>query len=631
MGIFSGAWNVATNAIGAAEFGTKGVIIGAGVGLGTELLISQIGDEDDKNSVGTQFKRGFVSGSVASAFSTFQEQYAFKYPNRIQALTSINTTTSASAVIDIADDLLSKNTFENLKYFAKNTYKDIKERDKTGKKISEIAGKRAFTDLMSPITKNINTYMRPENIMFDIVKQSMITGEDLGQDVLKALNPLYGGFSDEQYEKYKTASSNEKDFAKLFKKDYGMKLSSEDYNNMIKHIGDKDLLFDDIRKRILNAEPKESLLAMFNGMKSLGEDTLKGTITAGDGKAKSQWLNTTEDVVIPEKKIQVKTLKENYDGVFNGKDEYELKDIILKETKINKEDSMQKRMAKFLDRNRYYSDTILDKLNTLNKGTKTINVLDNISSDIGNIKVNDVIDFRNINNFIKKGISGALKGIDLNNLKDLDLSNLKELKNLDLDNIENFKKIFTNLKESGFNPINEEGIKDIKRKINGLKSNGIYNTDGLIKYISNIEPGAIGTHKELASKATNTKRKILSTIYEEKHGAPLWARSVEKQIKDGEAKILDNIIVNRNGKSETIPFNNYKKLKNDEFVKRVRTVEGGSKLKRGLAILGDIAIGGLAQGLMFAAPALITSPFRNGGSDKRINNIRSNNAINPVY
>ena len=113
MGIFSGAWNVATNAIGAAEFGTKGVIIGAGVGLGTELLINQIGDEDDKNSVGTQFKRGFVSGSVASAFSTFQEQYAFKHPNRIQALTSINTTTTASSMTDATDMIFSKQTVKN--------------------------------------------------------------------------------------------------------------------------------------------------------------------------------------------------------------------------------------------------------------------------------------------------------------------------------------------------------------------------------------------------------------------------------------------------------------------------------------------------------------------------------------
>lgn len=646
MGIFSGAFNIATNAIGAAEFGTKGIIAGAGVGLATELLTSQIGNEDNKDDVSVQFARGFVSGAVGSAFSTFQEQYAFKHPDKIQALTSINTTTSASAVIDTIDDLLKPSTASDLKNFFKKTYKDLKNNN--GKqKASEIITEHIGKELFSPVTKSVNTMLRPENVMFDIVKQSMITGEDLGQDVLKALNPLYGGLSDEQYEKYKKSVNDEKAFKKAFKKDYGMKLSSEDFKKMSGHINNKDLLFEDIKGRVENASLGEYMKSLLSGVSSLGEDTLKSTIKTGNGEATSPWLTTTKDVVIPEKKIQMKSLKKNYTGPYNGKDEYEFKDKILKEVKINKNDSMQTRMAKYLDRNRDYANVLLDKLKEVNTAVKGINGIGSAADDIGNIKIKDIVDLNEINKYIKNEMINNVEGLgDINNAKSVNdiKKSAKNIKNnIDKNMSQNPNKdvnsIINDMKksmESGkYNFVNEKGIEDIKRKINNLTSNGIYDVDGLIDYISKIEPGAVGTHRELEKNYTNTKRKIIGTIYEEKNGAPLWAKSVEKQLnaKGADKATIENYVnyTDKEGKMKKILQSKYKAEEGNTIKDVTREIKGGNKAKRGLAMVGDILLGGLAVGASFAVPAAITKPFKRSGTDKRINNISSNGAVNSVY
>lgn len=522
MGIFSGAWNVTTNALSAAEFGTKGIIAGAGVGLGTELLINNIGDEDDKNSVGTQFKRGFVSGSVASAFSTFQEQYAFKYPNKVQALTSINTTTSANSMIDIQDKLLNVTTHKNAIKALKDTYKERKKNKNIPKEEQASFLNTLFensTDFIADITDISESAMRPQNLIIDLAKQGMISNTDISAATGKIFNP-FSVVTDDTVKPFKELKNDKDAFTNKFKKEFGF--TPGNIEELMNKVDDtvaftKEGLFQ--YSDLSNADKSKRTMKELANMYK--EGIINSYKNGNNEEGTSPWLTINKDVTIPEKHFDNTTFKE---------------------VEINAADSMEERIGKYLDRNREDVQSLLDDLKEFANFSKEIN---------------------------------------------------------------------------------------IDKKQN--RYSGIYDVDELIKYIKTINPGALGTHNELSKGENNTKRKIISALYEEKSGAPLWAMATQKQIDSGAATLTDTINVMRGDKKISIPANEYKKLEGDKFISRKKAIEGGSKGMRALAMLGDIALGGLMQGIMFAAPALITAPFRNGGSDKRINTINSNNAINPVY
>lgn len=86
----------AFGAYSSADFGKKGMFAGGAIGAAGFLAGEAITGDDD--SLGAALLSGMVSGSVQSAFSTAQELYAFSNPAHISNVSSVNTTTTATAM-----------------------------------------------------------------------------------------------------------------------------------------------------------------------------------------------------------------------------------------------------------------------------------------------------------------------------------------------------------------------------------------------------------------------------------------------------------------------------------------------------------------------------------------------------
>lgn len=143
---------------------------------------------------------------------------------------------------------------------------------------------------------------------------------------------------------------------------------------------------------------------------------------------------------------------------------------------------------------------------------------------------------------------------------------------------------------------------------NGGKSD-IKDVESYKHYINNMDPGAIGTYKELDragfyGKDANVLKKTIGYGVETYSGSPAWARIADKQLSSGKASL--ERYVNEAGDS------------------KVR-FKGGGKAGRVAGIIADIATGGLINGALEVGIYGLSAPFA-----KNHNSVNANNALNPI-
>lgn len=596
MGLMTTAFNVGVGALGAAEFGTKGLITGAAIGLGTEA-VSYGATKDEEDSVKKAAKAGFISGISQSAFSSMQELYAFSNPNSVQAISSLNSTTSISAEFDAIKTILNKDEWKRSWRQAGSGLKEIERL--TGKSSGTVAQILATPNIMA--TKYGATSMRPENFVVDIARSAQIKNQSMGEDIgeivssmqkrmmatagiptnladvsddsIDALSNIVKNSPNEHVESlFKRAGMdldrvNEIEGNPLFdiiKKnagiDWSLELAPDSVIDKLRDVLSNEEVVSNIKtgvskaQRIAGVKPKtkskkiiEGIADGVTGFAKAQYDTIAETVKLGDGKVQSPWVNNVASDIAEDKASLLG------------------KDYNLKATKLDVLDDASERTAKMIERNSGMVDDTIDLYNSISKEA------------------------------LKGGTAGAK----------------------------------------------------------------IQNAAEMADYVRGIQPGAYGTYKELQrigvyGENSSIVDKTIGLVLENKSGSPLWSRVLDKQLNGGKqgnatASIEKSVdILDEAGKViknvSTDAFDP-KKLKAGHSVNVKNTIKGKGKLARGLALAGDIAIGGVATGALFAAPALLTKPFSNsnkennsgdkplkrGGKDLSTNNIKSNSPVNPVY
>lgn len=164
MSVINTVMNVATNAYSAKEFGTKGLVGGAGVGLATSLLTEKatenMKDEHGNNTLTGSIVSGAISGAALSSFSTAQELYAFSNPKSLAAVSSINTTTTANAITNTISTLTSKEGIDRVKNYRKQMID---------------SGMSKFTSSVGAVGNVVSREMlATENFLTDFVRMGMV-------------------------------------------------------------------------------------------------------------------------------------------------------------------------------------------------------------------------------------------------------------------------------------------------------------------------------------------------------------------------------------------------------------------------------------------------------------------------
>lgn len=137
--------NAALGAYQALDFGKKGAAIGALVGGGGFIGGQMLQGDDD--SIGGAMLAGAFTGTVQSAFSTVQELYAFQNPQHISAVSSMNTTTTATAKTNAIHHFLTN------------------------------PGGEGFFDMKNRTTGALAHMIDPANFMTDVTRYGMLTGD----------------------------------------------------------------------------------------------------------------------------------------------------------------------------------------------------------------------------------------------------------------------------------------------------------------------------------------------------------------------------------------------------------------------------------------------------------------------
>lgn len=597
MGLMTTAFNVGVGALGAAEFGTKGLIAGAAIGLGTEA-VSYGATKDEEDSVKKAAKAGFISGVSQSAFSSMQELYAFRNPNSVQAISSLNSTTSISAEFDAIKTILNKDEWKKSWKQAGDGLKEIERL--TGKKSSGTAAQILATPNVMA-TKAGATSMRPENFVVDIARSAQIKNQSMGEDIGEIVSSMQkrmmatagiptslADVSDDSIDALANIVKNSpNEHVESIFKQAGMDLNRIDdlndnplFNIIKKNAGidgslelAPDTVIDKLRdvlsdeetvsniktgvskaQDIVGVKPKTKskkiIEGVTNGVTGFAKaqyDTIAETVKLGDGKVQSPWVNNVSS-----------DIAEDQASLFG-------KDYNLKATSLDVLDDASERTAKMIERN--------------------------------SGMVDDTIGL--YNDFSKKVLKGGATGAKIQNAAEM------------------------------------------------------------ADYVRGIQPGAYGTYKELQrigvyGENSSIVDKVIGFALENKSGSPLWSRVLDKQLNGGKhggatASIEKSVdILDEAGKvikNVSVDAFDPKKLKAGHSVNVKNTIKGNGKLARGLALAGDIAIGGVATGALFAAPALLAKPFSNsnkennsgdkplkrGGRDLSTNNIKSNSPVNPVY
>lgn len=144
------------------DFGKKGMAVGGAFGAGS-FLVGEMLQDDENPTLGGAVASGLVSGSMQSAFSSAQEVFAFHNPGHVSNVSSINNTTSATA---IANTMYLPFTEEG-----KSQWKELRQQESVrgnGKKKSMI---EAAFDM-----GNTNM-MTSENMLTDATRMAMISND----------------------------------------------------------------------------------------------------------------------------------------------------------------------------------------------------------------------------------------------------------------------------------------------------------------------------------------------------------------------------------------------------------------------------------------------------------------------
>lgn len=168
-----------------SQFGWKGIVGGAGLGVGSLSLINHIDQRDKENNGGEAstkgaMMRGFVTGSVASGISTGFDMYAYKHPNSIPSFRSMNAGNDVVGDAKKIEAFMKKDTYKNI-------YSNYKE---LSAKQSSLLDK--VLSIPQAVINEVGIYEHaPEKVFTHAAKYSMMTGDAPIKDV----QPLVDGLS----------------------------------------------------------------------------------------------------------------------------------------------------------------------------------------------------------------------------------------------------------------------------------------------------------------------------------------------------------------------------------------------------------------------------------------------------
>lgn len=573
---------VAKGAIDTAEFGKKGMLAGGAIGLGADLIGKGIASafNDDESSVTHNAIKGFVAGATLSAFSSGQELYTFFNPNEIQGLSSMNATTSISSEIDTAKLMLTKEGRTQISGMADK----INQASKNPLPKPSIKHKANAMAIASALTG-----LRPESVMTDLARVGMINNEAPGKSFNKVIAPI---------------KRQAMDMINGVEGDGIVKSGAVALKNKVVEG------FGNLRETINIADSvgDENPWLTYDTQKSYKAETVTDTIN-----------NTDMESLVTDRNYK-KNVKAS---VVKGSDEYA--DLLNQISGAKAEVDIRSSMANDILTDPLYEGTDIrrDAKAGIDSGNAKIAELESMASamidtgdsfeyDNGVYKVNgDDVDR---NTYYEKAFNDKTMGFEddryhFNKGDDGDASYTRDY-NLNAVELEKGDDLKTRTSKylTRYADYTQESLDQITGLSDTINAHygtdfdmgDIKTSDDITKYIDNIEPGAYGTYKELdrVKGKNNAMTKLVSLSEENKTGSPLWARALDRDIRAGDTQIESYTDTNKKGKK----------------VKRNR-IKGGNKTLRGLALLGDIAVGGLTMAATYAVPAML-SGGANGNNNK---------------
>jgi hypothetical protein len=270
--VAGGAGNAALGAYQSLDFGKKGAAIGALVGVGGYMGGQALKGEDE--SLAGAMMAGAFTGTVQSAFSTAQELYAFHNPQHISAMSSMNTTTTATAKTNAMHHFLTS---------------------KSDKGFFDFKGRAAGAAMH---------LIDPSNFMTDVTRYGMITG-----DLSKAQGQIIDSLGFEV---------DESGGMKMDAEGNPMKKGGNRGGGILK--GGYNILKNNVQDTLKAAEsasPWFSKEATSIDINPMGTDGKR--ITDADGNAVTRTINLKGTESMGERAAMfVNANKEMYDGIFEG-------------------------------------------------------------------------------------------------------------------------------------------------------------------------------------------------------------------------------------------------------------------------------------------------------------------------
>ncbi|MCX7610277.1 MAG: hypothetical protein N2043_01660 [Ignavibacterium sp.] len=554
-------------ALSGINYGKSGLVVGGLVGLGSTVGGYYVGErlkDENGNStlLGTVASAGIV-GTTLSAFSTFQEIDALKRDNRLPSLSSINSTTTATGLINTIDAYTSKDILKDIKNFYDASGEILKESNIK----DNFLNKSLMTSQMISLDM-LNRASNPENVLTDLTKMMMVynqkaeKGSDIISGVFKPFEDMMVNLSGNIQEKN---SFGLKDVIKgtwqgvktMFKQQLD---AAEAKNNPWFHTENKEITIDGFE---IDGKP-----VTIHGREPMNERMAKFVLA--NRNAYNDAIQSMKEVKMLGMKDESKTkidLSENIDPREMKKRIKEVtqeKGQILNALQNKAEDSM-KMMSIIRE---------MDKEKRKNVFGDKVDKIDNAIKQF--VEENDVLGLNNL----RKELLDFEKNVQPNQLDD----ELKEILKINKELTKEYESPKSRM------------MGTIAKSISGTTGELIEDAESYAKYLRNIEPGALGTYKELeragyVGKNANLKNKMISLGIEAFSGSPTWARITDKQINNF---VKEGIYKSR-----------------DEAIQALKAGKMKGKFGRAMGIIADTV--GLGGGLYALGGAMyygITYPFR---------------------
>lgn len=608
----------------ALDFGKKGTLIGAGLGLGGfavgKGIESSMQDEHGNNTYAGVALGAIATGTIQSAYSTAKELEAFKKTNSVAALSSINSTTSNVAITKAIDDI-----------FSRDGWKKRTEGQEGLVNKAKSLGFQSFTRAMQTPFAN-------DNFSGDAIRMGMITGNGLDESIKnigmrfnKTLTTI--GTTEEMDDTLRRFTSRYREAKhKRNMADIGSEGALKDMNDTDKRILD----FYDNNETFRKVA--DSYNQPFNPYDSPEEQDRK-TKEWEKGKHKFvKQYQETGDLVTA--KVQEKM------------EEYEKAGKKPKIKEIYEEAAGQVKGADFYKNSEDIYDMMKsDELKSIVSGDKELRYGRTSFMTSHEVLKNHYGDSQNKDGVLKRLYKGA-EGYVQDNWAAAEAktpwfySEGAEYNGKKLGANEDFtfeeevagekKKITMNTNDSMEKRMQKYidlRADEVDKMVDGLEKGAqkINDHQDLKKYVDTLEPGALGTYKSLEraglyGEDSNWKRKTIAFGVESFTGSPLWARVSDRQIN----KHVEERTKGLNLKAGEILSDKQMEFRNEAIKELQNGKLGGGKGKamRAAAILGDTV--GLGGGL-FAAGAVahhtMMLPFQKDGGDQ---SVQSNNAYRPA-